>query len=396
MSEIKTRLSKNNRGFSVVELLIILVIIGVIGGVGWSVMQRQKTTKSSPQSSNTSGQTEKAAKSTTYQADITSKLNLQSIQLSGAGTQGLDIDAETGLVYAGNTGNTISKCDPGNVQQKPGRNTMSVIDPAKGKELALEATDNGPIWPAVDPKRNVVYMANSGSPGTISVHEKGTGKKLESITTAGMPHAFGILDNILVVSNTYDSSQTYYSAINLDTRKVIGNHKSPALPHPVVVDAEQKLAYMMGVQNGEVVVIDMTTGSPKETFTLDGGNGQLAISKKLGKIITDSNKPGTVTAIYDKSSKKSLAVLSFQGTNAPGTGLALDEEAGLFFVVIADQNLLGVGSLETMKPLGYFTVGVCPYAVRVDAARGKGYVTNSGDSTLTVFDLKEIRTATGQ
>jgi len=396
MSEINPSISKNNRGFSVVELLIILVILGLIGGVGWFVLQRQKTDKSSSTTSNTSGSTEKTTKSTNYQADITSKLKLQSIQLTGAGTQGLDVDLETGLVYAGNTGNTISKCDPGNVQQKPGRNTISVIDPSKGTELAREATDNGPIWPIVDPKRNVVYMANSGSPGTISLHEKGTGKKLESITVGGMPHAFGILDNILVVSNTHDSTQTYYSAVNLDTRKVIGNHKSPALPHPVVVDPEAKLAYMMGVQNAEVVVINMTTGQPKENFKLEGGNGQLAISKKLGKMVTDASKPGSGVVIYDSNTKKPLTDFGFQGLNAPGTGIAIDEESGVFYVVIADQNGIGVGSLESMKPLGFFKVGECPYAVRLDAKRGKGYVTNSRDNTLSVFDLKEVRAVTGQ
>jgi len=68
----------------------------------------------------------------------------------------------------------------------------------------------------------------------------------------------------------------------------------------------------------------------------------------------------------------------------------------LFFVVIADQNGIGVGSLESMKPLGYFKVGVCPYGVRLDSARGKGYVTNSGDNTLTVFDIKEAQKVLGQ
>ena len=387
------------RGFPILVFLVVLITLGLVGVFGWRFWSRStnpravsRTTEIRETSAIPLIKPTESKKSLarTDLGDISAKLNLQSILLTGAGTQGLAVDGETGLVYAGNTGNTISKCDPGDVQERPGRNTMSVIDPAKGIELARVPTDDGPIWPIVDPNRDVVYMANSGGKGTISIHEKGTGIKLESIQLGGMPHAAGVLDNILVVSNTNDKSQTYYAAINLETRKLIAHHPSPKFPHPVVVDAEEKLAYMMGVEAAEVVVIDMTTGQPKETFTLEGGAGQLLLSKKYGKILTDSSQPGTAVAIFDLKTKKQLSAFGFSSLNAPGTGLALDEDSGLAFVVVADKNAIGLFDIEAMQPVGYFTVGTCPYGIRLDPERGKGYVTNSGDNTLTVFAIKEV------
>ena len=111
--------------------------------------------------------------------------------------------------------------------------------------------------------------------------------------------------------------------------------------------------------------------------------------------ISDSSKPGTSVAVFDMNTKKQLAAIGFQGANAPGSGLAIDEVSGLFFVTIGDNNAVGVGSLETLKPLGFFKAKGCPYAVKVDTARGLGFVSNASDGWLTVFDLKELKKVLG-
>lgn len=326
-----------------------------------------------------------------YQGDITSQVSPEEIVLTGSGTQGLDVDPETGLVYLGNNGSVISKCDPSGVSEV-GRDTMSIVDPSQKKELARVATDGGPIWPTVDVERDVVYMAASGK-SSIAVHKRGTGEKIQSITTGGLPHMAGIFGNIMVVSNTFNQTQTYYSAIDLTTRKVVGNHPSPNLPHPIVVDPDEKVAYMMGVQDGSVTVIDMTSGEPKETFKFQDAGGQLAISKKFGKAYTSSSKPGTTALGFDLETHEHAATASFTDLNAPGTSVIVDEEGGLLFIVIADKNALGVASATTLKPLGYVTVGTCPYGVRLDVQRGRVLVSNSGSHSLTMFDLAKVREA---
>ena len=320
--------------------------------------------------------------------DFTDKLNLKTIQLTGKGTQGLDIDSQTGNIYVGSYAGISNRCMQGNNQ---GSSYLNVVDPGQGKEVAATPADPSPIWPMVDNGRGLVYLASSS--GTIGVFKVDTGERVSQISVGGLPHQPAILGNIMVVSNTFDTSETYYSAIDLDTQKVIDHFPAPHLPHPVIVDSNQKIAYMMGVEKGEVVVIDMTTGQPKDHFTLEGGGGQMEISPKFNLAITDSSDPGSSIKIFDLGSKKLLDTVSFPGINTPGGGLAIDEDDGLLFVTILDANSVGVASLQTHKPLGLFKVGNCPYAVRVDSQRDRGFVTNTADATLTQFDLGALKAA---
>jgi DNA-binding beta-propeller fold protein YncE len=147
----------------------------------------------------------------------------------------------------------------------------------------------------------------------------------------------------------------------------------------------------MGVEGGSVVVIDMTTGEPKKMFQFIGGGGQMVMSKKYGKVFTDSSQPGTSVAAFDLATHELLKRIGFQGANAPGSGLAIDEEAGLLFVAIQDHNAVGVASIETLEPLAFFKVGGCPYGVELDVTRGRGFVTNTGDGSVSMFDLEKVR-----
>lgn len=369
-------------------LLLVVIVIGAVGFVGWRVMNKEDKNTSQPAQTESSISEKKSFGN--YQGDMTSKLNLKQVALTGKGNQGIAVDKDTGLVYVGTFGGLNNKCLVGN-NNAPEKSYLNVVDPKQAKEIAGVVTDPSPIWPAIDSKRDLVYVAASS--GSVAIHKRGSGEKVGSIKLGGLPHLPALLGNIMVVSNTYDQTQTYFSAINLDTRQVIANHKGPRLPHPIIVDEESKLAYMMGVESAEVGVIDMTNGTLKETFKLEGGAGQLEISKKFNKMLTDSNQGGSSVAVFDFGSKKLLDRISFEGANTPGTGLAVDEESGLLFVVISDQSAVAVASLENHKPLAFFKTGACPYAVRVDRKQGKGYVTNTGDGTLTIFDLKELEAA---
>lgn len=59
----------NQKGFSVVEILIVIVVVGLLGAVGWLVYDRQKSPKQSATSQNTSEQTDKIQATTNPSTD---------------------------------------------------------------------------------------------------------------------------------------------------------------------------------------------------------------------------------------------------------------------------------------------------------------------------------------
>lgn len=359
-----------------------LVVILAAGFLGWRFYSSAHPSNSNPtEAANTTNRT----LSDTYHSDITGQLKLTTIAMTGRGSQGIAIDPQTGYVYVGAFGGLNNACMQGNNQ---GASYLDVVDPSQDKQVTATVADFAPIWPAVDNSRGNVYLASSS--GAVGIFKLGTGKRVGVYQVGGVPHQPAILGNILVASNTYNASQTYYTAVDLDTGKIIGNFQGPRLPHPVIVDPEKKIAYMMGVESGDVQIIDMTTGKPQSSFNLQGGAGQMNISQKYSEIITDANTAGNSAAFYDLNSHQKLGDVGFRGLGTPGTGLEVDDADGLLFVIMGDKNALAIASLKTMKPLGYFKVGPCPYAVRVDEQRSLGFVTNTGDGSLTKFDLKQL------
>jgi DNA-binding beta-propeller fold protein YncE len=329
------------------------------------------------------------------------------IKLTGVAPQGLDIDPDTGYVYVGNNGTIISGCDGDSSRsgennappatQKPGAHTLSIVDPAQGKELTRVDTESAVIWPLVDTKRNVVYTAGSGN-GRVGVHQRSSGVKVTSINVGGKPHAFGLSPNgTLIVSNTYDTSQTYMTAINADSRKVTANHKGPEFPHGVAYDQSRNVFYMVGVKTGDVAVVDGSTGVIKETLkALEGrfGNSNmLAWSENKRRLfIADTQNTSSVTA-YDVDSKKILGSIRFTETSAPAWGMQVDDSSGLLYAALPNADAVGIADTESLKPLGLIKVDTCPYGVRLDTKRGLAVTANQVNATVSTFKLDAVTKA---
>lgn len=354
---------------------------------------------SAPSGANQAGLNQSTSSVKTIDGDI----GLKKVSLSGTAPQGLDVDLKSGLVYIGNNGNIIAGCEgdvtkQGNMQAqaKPFTNTLSIVDPASGKEVASPETESGAIWTQVDNKNNVVYVAGSGN-GKIGIHELATGKKKSAVTVGGKPHAFGYdpETNILITSNTNDTTQTYMSAINTLTSKLIAAHKAPELPHGISVDTAKGLAYMVGVKNGDIAVIDMKTGEVKETKSpLTGqGNGSnmMAFSAKSRLIFVSDTRPQSSVTVVNADTWKEVGKLSFSNTTLPVWGMQVDDATGLLYAAMPQANAVGVADIKTLKPLGLVPVDTCPYAVRLDFDRGLGFTTSMVNNTLSIFDLKKVR-----
>ncbi len=366
--------------------------------------------------------TDQTTKNQSTNNQETKKLPIEttSIKLSGAYPEGLDIDPKTGYVYIGNNSTVIAGC-AGDVSQpgkdyrqetretaqneRPGANTLSIVDPASGKEIANNPTETGAIWTQVDRARNVVYVAGSGS-GKIAIHNLGSGKKVDTITVGGKPHAFGLnqADGILITSNTKDATQTYLSSIDVKTNKVLEAQKAPELPHGIALDPEKGVAYLVGVKDGTIAVIDMKTGKIMETFSPikkktdspANASNMIAFSSKTRQIFISDAQPTSSITVINVDSRKVVGHIGFSQKSSPAWGMQVDDENGLLYAALPNANAVGIADIKTLKPLGLITVDDCPYAVRLDIVRNMAYATSQTKDVLSVIDLNKVKAALGK
>ncbi len=316
----------------------------------------------------------------------------RSIQLSGRAPQGLDVDLETGLVYVANNGSAVAGC-----AASPGvEGSLSVVDPALGRETARVDNVRGAVWPLVDAGRNVVYSANSGGK-SLTLHARGTGALLQTIALGGRPHQMGMDPEspLLVVSNTNDETQTFVAIVNADTRTVVAHAPVAPLPHGVAVDRGRHLAYVSSVSDGTNTVVDLADGRIREaiaTTTAQNPNSNLnAFSNALGRLFVANSREGVVA--IDGGTHARVGTLWF---GSPAWGMQVDDASGLLFAALPDLHAVGIADARTLQPLALVPVDTCPFAVRLDTLRRLGFSTSMSKGTLTVFDLNRVVAALGR
>lgn len=328
------------------------------------------------------------------------------IALSTPGANGLTVDPESGLVYVVINGETGVWC--GGSQRYP--ESLSIVDPAQSKESASVPTGPGPVWPLVDQKRKRVYVAASGAAGTVVVHNPTSGAMDRSFTLGGRPHDMGldVSGDLMLVSNTFDKSQTYISLLNVNSGAVAANFQVPELPHKIVVDEAGRTAYAVSLGKGEITVVNLATGTKGATFSSGSipQTSAMVFSPRrrllyVGKTGGSTPSSGSTIVGVDVDS---MSVKADVGTFTPAAstptrpwgGFGLDDEGGLLYAAVANSNLVAVVDLQTNKPLAVFEVDACPWAVALDIPRGVGYVSSNGAAALTVFQLAKVKAALGR
>jgi DNA-binding beta-propeller fold protein YncE len=320
------------------------------------------------------------------------------IPLSSGGVNGLDIDPQTGLVYAVSNSTAGAWCG---VQGGARKDLLMVVDPVQGKETAAVSTERGPVWPLVDRAKGLVYVAASGDTrGMLGIHQVGTGAPSGVVPLSGLPHDLGLdpLSGLLVVSNTFDGSQRYISAVDTSTRTVVGDFQVTRYPHRIMMDTAKRLAYVISVESGTITVVDSKTGKPLSTIE-SGGGGTLWFSQSLRRFYVPSRSSGAADTIRalnaDTGALDGVIGPFLANAGHQAWGIAVDEGRGLLYATLGDSNLVGVADARTLKPLGVFSAGSCVWGVKMDEARGAGYVTDA-TGALIAFSLDRVAAALGR
>jgi hypothetical protein len=334
-----------------------------------------------------------------------------------AGAEGVALDPTTGLVYVGLNGNIVSACEgdatrPGAPPPGPGAGQMSIVNPMLAIEVASVAAGQAPIWPTVDAERGLVYMANSGGSGTISVHNAADGTKLRTITVGGKPHMGGLdfSTGLMVVGNTVRASnviaeQNYASVVDMRTNTVVREFATSPAAHGMAVDQERDVVYFSAVGDGAIVAVSASTGmelyagAPSSKYGAEFGNNNMltrqASTRRLFQVNAQPSARGIIVV-----DEVTLTADGLVRLNAIPWGMWVDESQRLLFAAQPNANNVAVIDLDTLTHVVDVPVGTCPYAVVVDPDRRVGLTSNQGspteNATASVFDLCPVYAAAGR
>jgi YVTN family beta-propeller protein len=103
----------------------------------------------------------------------------------------------------------------------------------------------------------------------------------------------------------------------------------------------------------------------------------IAVNSKTGEIYVANYADGTVTILSKERKPSSVRV------SAQPQALALDEDAGLLYVVSPQQNTITVIDTRTAQTLSTFRDLDHPYAVAFSPATHQAYAINEGESPFT-------------
>jgi len=322
-------------------------------------------------------------------------VGLRVVKLSSGGTNGLDVDPATGLVYAVSNSTVGAWCG-GPVGTR--RDLLMVVDPVEAREVAAVPTVRAPVWSLAAGSGSVVYVA--GSDGVIGIHDRASRAQTGSIAVGGLPHDLGYdaASGYLLVSNTHDQSQDYVSVVDTRARSVIAAHRVGGKPHKIVVDPATRRAYVISVANGRISVVDMSTGALERQIDT-GGSGTLGAALRSGRAFAPSRPsaaPDTLRVVDLRTGQGTTTTPFLAMGGHPVWGMAVDDAAGLLYASIGDSDLVGVLDVSSLRALAVFRVADCAWGVKLDPERGRGYVTGADEGTVSVFDLRKVSAALGR
>ncbi|MBI2589556.1 hypothetical protein HYW32_00770 [Candidatus Berkelbacteria bacterium] len=324
-------------------------------------------------------------------------VEIRTVALTGAYPAGLDLDSKTGYFYVSNHDTMLNGCEGD--EARYGKNTLSIVDPVQGKEVANTKTEAGALGIQVDSGRDSVYVAGSRT-GKIAFHALDTGEKSKTIPVGGQPFdlALNAEKGVLLISNTKDDHSKNMSVVDVNKKALFGTHETPDQPRGIALDPDRGVAYMVSAKDGTIAIVDTDTGNVSTSFRpleIKDSSG-ITFSSKLRRIfVVDTQETSAITAI-DANSESLAGKIRFTENAVPASGMQVDDEAGLLYATLPRSNAIGVAEAKTLKSLGIISVGKCPSAIKLDLERGLGVTANQGDDTVSVFDLGQVEIALKQ
>jgi YVTN family beta-propeller protein len=323
----------------------------------------------------------------------------------GSNPYALDVDPVTDRVFvcnvAGASVTVINGATSGTSTVAAGVNPVGVtVNPATGRAYvcnqssdfitiidgATNAAQNltvgsTPLSAVVNPWTGRVYVArNIGSGDGLVEIDAGT-NTLSTVAVGGGAGAVAVnrRTHRAYVANESGNSVT---EIDLVIRAAVATIPVGATPRAVLVDESRDRIYTADFTSSTVSAIDGATRTVTPVG-VDIGPVALALDAESGTVYAACHWDGTVTLVDGVAAEATASVPL--GAGAWPAALAVDPATRACHVALRGTN--GVARVERDGTLSAVTcVGTSPAAIAVDAERGRVFVANSGDHTVSVLD----------
>ena len=156
-----------------------------------------------------------------------------------------------------------------------------------------------------------------------------------------------------------------------------------AAPVALVVNPETNRVYVANAEGASVSVLDGSSNTAIATIPVGSNPYAIALDARLNRIFVARTFSDQVAAI-DAASDKFLALKT-----GSADAIAVDAHRGLAYLLgyeDSELKILRSGTDGHTEIFGKVSVGKHPWAMAVDEAAGKLYVTRSGDAALAIVD----------
>ena len=233
------------------------------------------------------------------------------------------------------------------------------------------------------------YITNSGD-DTISVINTALDKVIAIVDVGDSPYGVAVTPDGTKVYVTNDYSNTV-SVIDTATNTVIETVAVGTSPEGVAVTPDGAKVYVGNAGSDTVSVIDTATNNVVSTVDVGVYPQGIAVTPDGAKVYVANGNSGTVSVI-DTASNTVIAIVDI---GSPLNGVAVNPDGTKVYVTNSWGETVSVIDTASNTVIATVSVEFCPYGVAVTPDGAKVYVTNSGlDLTNPGATVSVIDTAT--
>ena len=264
-----------------------------------------------------------------------------------------------------------------------GSNYISVIDRSIERVIAATTVGRNPMGMALNSTGDLLYVVNAGTRNISVVDAQHYDVRDTIELTAGvspadiafMPDFEGSVEGKLYVVNRLSDDVSVISTL---TKRVLKTIQVGRFPSHILPDAERKEVYVTNELSNNLSIISAVDDTVVSDIEVDNAPSGIALGDESVYVFNQGSN--TISRI---SPSERAVVETFMVSRTPTRGLKAF--SGRLFVSSATSDAIAFFDASNVTTT-IISAGKRPLNIAADEKRNRLYVTNSGNSTVSIID----------